>query len=100
MENLVSTYGKTIHTWHTDRDLNLPLGEPIIMMGFTKDGQLNPQLIAERDKRFNISTAEKKKQRADIPMPQVDSLANAWQRGEVRQLQITNSANSSSIKHH
>lgn len=25
MENLVSTYGKTIHTWHTDRDLELPL---------------------------------------------------------------------------
>src|SRR5688572_1892051 len=26
MEKLISTYGKTIHTWHTDRDLKLPLG--------------------------------------------------------------------------
>lgn len=91
MENLVSTYGKTIHTWHTDRDLELPLGPPLIMMGFTEDGQLHPELLAERDKNFDISTEEKRKQRENIPMPDVDPLANAWQHGEVRQLQITNS---------
>src|SRR5688500_1966238 len=59
MEKLVSTYGKTIHTWHTDQQRTMPLGAPMIMMGFTKDGQLHPQLLAERDKRFDISTAEK-----------------------------------------
>lgn len=91
MENLLSTYGKTIHTWHTDRDLELPLGPPLIMMGFTEDGQLHPELLAERDKNFDISTEEKRKQRENIPMPDVDPLANAWQHGEVRQLQITNS---------
>lgn len=92
MEKLVSTYGKTIHTWHTDRDLELPYGAPLLMMGFTEDGQLRPELQEERDKRFNVSTAEKRKQREDIPMPQVDPLANAWEKGEVRQLHITDKA--------
>ena len=90
MEKIVSTYGKTIHTWNTDRDLELPVGTPMLMMGFTKDGQIHPELVAERDKRFNISTAEKKKNREDIPTPSVDPLANAWQKGEIRQFEISN----------
>jgi|SRR5690554_1616631 len=98
MEKLISTYGKTIHTWHTDRDLELPVGPPLIMMGFTEDGQLHPELLEERDKNFNISTAEKRKQREDIPMPKVDPLANAWEKGEVRQLQITDTL-SDTISH-
>ncbi|HLW19437.1 MAG TPA: DUF1264 domain-containing protein, partial [Cyclobacteriaceae bacterium] len=88
---LISTYGKTIHTWHTDRDLELPMGPPLIMMGFTEDGQLRPDLLEERDSNFGISTAEKRKQREDIPMPEVDPLANAWLKGEVRQVQIIDS---------
>lgn len=92
MEKLVSTYGKTIHTWHTDRDLELPMGGPQLMMGFTKDGQLKQELVAERDKRFNVSTAEKRKQREDIPMPEVVPGANAWEKGEVRQLIISDKA--------
>lgn len=89
MENLINTYGKTIHTWHTDRDLELPYGGPAIMMGFTQDGQLDTGLLADRDKRFNVSTEEKKKNREDIPMPEVDSLANAWEKGQIRQVEIT-----------
>lgn len=91
MENLISTYGKTIHTWHTDRDLDLPFGPPLIMMGFTADGQIQEELVMKRDKNFDVSTAEKKKQRQDIPLPDVDPLANAWEKGEVRQIQITDS---------
>ena len=92
MEKIVSTYGKTIHTWNTDKGLDLPLGSPMLMMGFTKNGQLNTQLVTERDKRFNVSTAERKKNREDIPLPSVDPLANAWQQGEIRQFKITNTA--------
>jgi hypothetical protein len=101
MEKLVSTYGKTIHTWHTDQQLTLPVGSPMIMMGFTRDGQLNPKLLAERDKRFNISTAEKKKERENIPMPNVDPMANAWEKDKknVRQFIITNRADSAMHKH-
>ena len=98
MENLVSTYGKTIHTWHTDRDLELPFGPPLIMMGFTEDGQLRQELISERDKNFDISTAEKREQRDGIAMPKVDPLANAWEKGEIRQVQISDSF-PDSLKH-
>jgi hypothetical protein len=99
MEKLVSTYGKTIHTWHTDQERSLPIGSPMIMMGFTKDGQLNPQLLIERDKRFDISTAERKKNREDIPSPKVDPNANAWEKGEVRQFIISNKSDSAMHKH-
>lgn len=99
MEKLVSTYGKTIHTWHTDQQRTLPLGSPMIMMGFTKDGQIHPQLLTERDKRFNVSTGENKKEREDIPMPMVDPMANAWERGELRQFVITERVDSALHKH-
>lgn len=45
MEQIVTTYGKT---WHKDKDLQLPLGGPALMMGFTKDGQLDEQLEKAR----------------------------------------------------
>jgi hypothetical protein len=99
MEKLVSTYGKTIHTWHTDQDRSLPIGSPMIMMGMTKDGQLNTRLLAERDKRFKVSTAENKKKRQDIPMPKVDPLANAWEKGRVRQFTISSNIDSAQHKH-
>jgi hypothetical protein len=99
MKKLVSTYGKIIHTWHTDQNRTLPVGAPMIMMGFTKDGQLKQELLTDRDKRFNVSTNEKKKNRADIPMPVVDPMANAWEKGEVRQLSITDNADSAAHKH-
>lgn len=86
MEQVVSTYGKTWHTWHTDQDLTLPFGNPALMMGFTKDGQLDTALLADRDRRFNISTTEKRKNRADISAPPVAPGADAWQQGTVRQL--------------
>lgn len=99
MEKLVSTYGKTIHTWHTDQQRTLPVGSPMIMMGFTNDGQLNQQLLAERDKCFDISTAQKKKNREDIPTPAVDPGANSWEKGEIRQFTISNKADSAMHKH-
>jgi len=99
MEKLVKTYGKTIHTWHTDQERSLPVGAPMIMMGFTKDGQLHPDLIKDRDKRFDISTDEKREQRKSIPNPVVDTLANAWEKGHIRQFFIGNEADSARHKH-
>ncbi|MCX6214459.1 OBAP family protein [Spirosoma sp.] len=92
MEKLVSTYGKTFHTWHTDRELTLPVGHPMIMMGFTKDGQVDTSMVVDRDKRFDVSTAKNRENRADIPAPAILPGANAWQQGEVRQLQVVNEA--------
>jgi hypothetical protein len=99
MEKLVSTYGKTIHTWHTDQQRTLPIGAPMVMMGSTKDGQIKQELIRARDERFKVSTEQIKKKRADIPMPKVDPMANAWEHGEIRQFTISTHADSAMHKH-
>lgn len=99
MEKIVSTYGKTIHTWHTDQDRTLPLGIPMLMMGFTKDGQIDSRMLADRDKRFKVSTMEKRRERADIPSPEVDPDANAWEKGIVRQFKLTDDRDSALNKH-
>jgi hypothetical protein len=89
MEKLVSTYGKTWHTWDTDKyGKNLPLGIPILMMAFTADGQIDPAMLARRDKRLTVSTESKKKSRADIPAHSIQPGADAWQSGEVAQLEL------------
>jgi hypothetical protein len=87
MKKLIGTYGKTWHTWHTDLHKTLPLGVPQVMMGFTADGQADATITTERDKRFGVSSEEKKKSRADIPAPAIDPGADAWQKGRVVQLQ-------------
>ena len=69
MEKVADTYGKTWHTWHTDREMTLPTGTPMLMMGFTQDGQANEKMVADRDARFGISSAEKRVQRSDIASP-------------------------------
>ncbi len=86
METIVTTYGKTWHTWHTDQDLRLPYGSPALMMGFTQDGQLHKSLEQDRDHRFKVSTADKKTNRADIPVRPVQPGADAWQTGTIAQL--------------
>lgn len=99
MEKIISTYGKTIHTWHTDQQKVLPVGSPMVMMAFTKDGQLMPNLIKARDKRLNVSTLDKRKQRQTIKKPKTDPLANAWQKGEIKQFIIANQIDSAMLKH-
>lgn len=54
MKKLVTTYGKTWHTWQVDRGDKLPLGLPKLMMGFTADGQGNPEMVMARDKEFRF----------------------------------------------
>lgn len=87
MQKIITTYGKTWHTWDTRRDA-LPLGIPRLMMGFTADGQIDPVLVADRDRRFGVSTQRRRDNRRDIPMPHVDPAANSWQYGETYQTQI------------
>lgn len=100
MEKLIATYGKTIHTWHTDQERNLPVGVPQLMMGYTKDGQVQSELVKKRDEQLKISTADKRKNRSDIPVPRVAAGANAWQQGHVRQFTITHQADSAKNMHH
>src|SRR5204863_204582 len=68
MSRLATTYGKTWRLWNTERDA-LPLGTPALMMAFTADGQLRCGLLEDRDRRFGISTAERRRERRDIAAP-------------------------------
>ncbi|WP_242010947.1 OBAP family protein [Acetobacter musti] len=88
MKDLVTTYGKTWHTWQIDRDHDLPLGIPQLMMGFTRDGQIRQTFLDDRDRSFGISTRSERENRADIPMPDVAAGANSWQSGTAMQLQL------------
>ncbi|MFJ2685972.1 OBAP family protein [Pseudomonas sp. NPDC087342] len=87
MEKLIHTYGKTWHTWHTDLNKELPLGVPQLMMGFTADGQINQQLVTDRDKRFGVDSSRKKNARAAIPIPPIDPGADAWRNGKGFQIE-------------
>jgi hypothetical protein len=87
MEKLVRTYGKTWHTWHTDMHKQLPLGVPQLMMGFTADGQADTEMVSARDRRFDIDSVQKKKQREDIPAPPIAAGADDWQHGRTIQIE-------------
>ncbi len=88
MKDLVTTYGKTWHTWQIDRDHDFPMGIPQLMMGFVKDGQVTQSLVDDRDRRFGVSVQKEKANRADIPTPQVVAGANSWQTGKTMQLKL------------
>ena len=86
MKKLVGTYGKTFHTWHTDMQHDLPVGVPQVMMGFTGDNQIDPELVAARDSRFGISSEKKRADRADIETSATLPGSDAWQMGKVVQI--------------
>lgn len=88
MEKIIGTYGKTWHTWHTDQKLPLPLGHPLLMMGFTADGQAHTDMVAQRDRRFKIQSEEKRKDRESILSPPISPEADAWEQGDVMQLSL------------
>ena len=86
-EDLITTYGKTFHTWQYDRD-DFPYGIPQLMMGLTDDGQADERLVRQRDRRIGISTAAKRRNRADILTPDVVPGANPWESGRTVQTDI------------
>lgn len=83
MKEIAKTYGKVFHFWQFDKGDILPLGPPQLMMALTADGQLNDQLAADVQSRFNVSFEEKRKQRADIegPLHGIHPSANSWSKG-------------------
>jgi hypothetical protein len=72
MGKLLRTWGKTWHTW-PDPSLALPMGEPLLMWSNSKDDQIDPKLLAERDRKLRVSTPAIRRRRADLgPVPQID----------------------------
>jgi hypothetical protein len=78
MEHLVNTYGKTWHLWQVDRGDELPLGEPQLMMAYTKDGQMSDETIRDYESKYNISLAEKRNLRKDIQFEEPDPSADVY----------------------
>ena len=87
MQKVITTYGKTWHTWDT-RQHALPMGIPHLMMAFTDDGQLRPEIVNDRDRRFGVSTPRRRAQRQDITATAPDPAADSWQNGRAPQLEL------------
>lgn len=56
MKFVLTTWGKTWHTW-PDPKTPVPVGEPLLMWSLGADGQVDPRVLAERDRTFNVSAA-------------------------------------------
>jgi hypothetical protein len=70
---LLSTWGKTWHTW-PDPKTKLPIGEPLLMWSLSGDGQADEQVIAQRDREFNVSARDLRERRGRalrVEVPQV-----------------------------
>src|SRR5262245_24241152 len=71
MAGLITTWGKTWHTW-PDPKAPLPMGEPLLMWSAGQDGQISAAELARRDKQFKVSTEELRQRRAYLgPVPNV-----------------------------
>jgi hypothetical protein len=55
---------------------------------FTEDGQINENMVADRDRRFGIDWMRKRGRRADISRPPVIEGANSWERGRTVQTRL------------
>lgn len=88
MKAFATTYGKTWHTWQVDRNAQVPLGIPQLMMAFTADGQVQPKLLAERNQLPGATADAKRRQRAGLPDAPTDPEADAWRRAAPLQLEL------------
>ena len=89
MKKKMNSYGKTWHVWSTGYNGkagdSLPLGPPMLAWSFSRDGELMPNLLEERDTRMKVDTGKKRKQRADLrplarPQSGVDDLKGKYGR--------------------
>jgi hypothetical protein len=67
----MNSYGKTWHIWDTGHvghpaSHELPIGKPLLAWSYNRDGEAPASLVQARDERMDISTSEKRKDRADL----------------------------------
>jgi hypothetical protein len=55
MKMAMTTWGKAWHTW-PDPKSPVPIGEPLLIWSLTGDGQVDPAVVAARDKEFGCNT--------------------------------------------
>ena len=73
MQAVLTTWGKTWHTW-PDPKTAVPIGEPLLIWSLTGDGQADERVVAARDKQFNVNTKEirmRRGQELGFDVPQV-----------------------------
>jgi hypothetical protein len=83
LESKINSYGKTWHTWmtgmHGRKSDDLPIGPPHLQWSFNHDGEDAPGMVAARDTRMNLDTADARRDREDLaalakPQGGVDAL--------------------------
>ncbi|KLJ01659.1 OBAP family protein [Luteimonas sp. FCS-9] len=83
MRQKINSYGKTWHTWHSRHGIAagdaLPLGPATLAWSFNRDGEVDPALVAARDQRTGIDSAQRRRAREDLrtdarPQAGVDAL--------------------------
>ncbi|KUJ22078.1 DUF1264-domain-containing protein [Mollisia scopiformis] len=77
MKEVVGLYGKTFHFWQVDRGDTLPLGQPQLMMSFTKDEQVPWEKVKDRDARYGVDTSHKKEIRKGVEEAQIHEDADS-----------------------
>jgi hypothetical protein len=85
MRQKMNSYGKTWHTWDASHGAKLPLGPPGLAWSFSRFGEADPAVIADRDRRLGIDTEAKRQERQDLvglarPQSGVDALKDRFGR--------------------
>lgn len=70
MKDKMNSYGKTWHVWNSapfgQKGDSMPLGDPMLMWSFNRDGEANPAMVEQRDRRMDVNTREIRENRADL----------------------------------
>lgn len=88
MKQLMNSYGKTWHTWHTgrhdgERGDEVPKGDAMLMWSFNRDGEADESLKLHRDDAMRLDTAGKRDHRHDLvelarPQEGVDAMRDQF----------------------
>jgi hypothetical protein len=86
MKVILTTWGKAWHTW-PDPSTAVPVGEPMLIWSLMGDGQVDPKVLAARDKEFNVNTDKIREARAkefglkapNVALPKdMDTVGRQW----------------------
>jgi hypothetical protein len=86
MESFTHFYGKVFHFWKLDKGDSLPLGPPELMMTFTRDDQIKPEILQRRNAMTQRSVSDSRADKDNIPTPATDPMSDYWKNGNAMQL--------------
>ncbi|MBX9583833.1 MAG: OBAP family protein [Gemmataceae bacterium] len=86
MKMVLTTWGKAWHTWPDPKN-PVPMGEPMLIWSLMGNGQVDPKVLAARDKEFKVDTAKIAAERQkefglalpDVSLPKgLDTIGRQW----------------------